>query len=77
MLSPQNWYSLILALQNQQKQYILVSFTCQEEKLVYPYSPDFTFRKSILFRSIKYHKKGSIALNDYYFVASLSAFTTS
>ena len=30
-----------------------------------------------IFEEYKYHKKGSIALNNYYFVASLSIFTTS
>ena len=30
-----------------------------------------------IFEEYKYHKKGSITLNDYYFVASFSASTTS
>ena len=30
-----------------------------------------------IFAEYKYHKKGSITLNDYYFVASFSASTTS
>ena len=30
-----------------------------------------------IFEGYKYHKKGSITLNDYYFVASFSASTSS
>ena len=31
----------------------------------------------VIFEGYKYHKKGSITLNDYYFVASFSASTSS